>query len=143
MATLTRETRPDASAASEPVEVPEFGEDESGEAYQVIVHALSVHDWNMMFRGVRQSILPGAENGQANRLPVAADYDEICLVAATSARDDAGELVFGKDVTEAVEYVKELPGDYWPAILRIYGAAMRLSDYSWIGDTAINSAEKN
>lgn len=144
MSSLSRSTLPETAPEYEKVEVPEFGQDDEGKPLYVNVRGLSVHDWNMMFRAVRSLRPDLSQNGsRGSSLPVTAEYDEICLVAASCSYDDSGHLVFGVNVDEALEMVMGLSGSYWPAVLRIYSKVMAMSRHSWVSEQAIEEAEKN
>lgn len=121
---LTFNQLPDVLYRKTDVDVPEFGEDMT-----VTVRELTVRDKQIlssqMFGGTM-------ENAAAP------------IIAALTAIDTKGNLVFGKTRQQAIERVSALPEQYLVAVLRIAQAAIHLTSGKPMDDMqAVDEAEKN
>lgn len=89
------------------VELPEFGVDQDGQTFSVVVRELTVADRLFLATYLRDR-------------PEGA----LVVVAALAAMDEEGELVFGPDQRGAVAMCESLPAGYMPALQRIAEAAL-------------------
>lgn len=136
MPTLTFETLPETTLETRPVEVAEFGS-ENDQPFTVNVRGLTVAEWTLL---LRRAFETNMANGQ---LSLKDDYDEVCLVAAMCSLDDEGRPVFGRSRAEAEEFLRNLPSEYRPALRRIHGQALALSNHRRDLNEAVEAAEKN
>lgn len=135
------------------VEAHEFGVDEKdGAPYVARVRSLTVSEWEILVKGsvdIQATREQRASLGEAGELVLRDDFDDACLVTAWCTIDDDDRLVFGRSKREAERRVRALPSRYYPAILRIYRAALRASNLSSDSDEQAElidpetSAEKN
>ena len=120
----------------EEVPVPEMGIDEDGEAGSeelvVLVRAMSVFEWDQLMRSAWTTT--ETENGETPGLKLKQDYNELCLVAAMCSYDDQGNLVFGVDIQDANERLKNLHRKYRPALQRIHKKALEMSGQGYGSD---------
>lgn len=119
MPTLSFDSLPEIDSDLVVVEVPEFGDEAT-----VNVRPLTVHHQSVLARmTIEDPTLP-------------AD----AVIAALSAHDDKGGLVFGKTPKAAIQLLLALPADpYRPAIRRISDACLSMMRK----DGADGDAQKN
>lgn len=123
----------------EQVPVPIFGED-----LVVKVRAMTVFEWDLLMRSAWSTA--DAENGEAPTIKLKQDYNEICLVAAMCSYDDEGNLVFGVDIKDANERLRNLHRMYRPDLQRIHKKALEMSGQGYgkgRDEKTAEEAEKN
>lgn len=132
MTNLGRNHVPIFRFPTETVSVAEFGSDDSGEPWVVLVRAMTVAD-----RAFLGNLMSNA--GQA-----AGSHSATAIVAALSAVDERGELVFGTNRMEAVLNCEKFPAGIAAALERIAEVALRLSRAGAENDSeAVMQAKKN
>jgi hypothetical protein len=132
---LTFRDLPKATAESEVVEVPEFGE-----GFTVNGRGLTVSHYSILGAYMRAAGVDPAINGGRPAVEAMAEYQVINT--ALGAYDDNGNLVFGETPAEAINTVRSLPSQYSPAIQRISGVVTRLTS-SNNQQRVVEDAEKN
>lgn len=131
MTNLGRNHVPIFRFPTENVPVAEFGTDDTGQPWVVLVRAMTVAD--RAFLGNLMSA------GQA-----AGSHSATAIIAALSAVDDGGELVFGANRMEAVLNCEKFPAGIAAALERIAEVALRLSRAGAENDSAaVMQAKKN
>lgn len=118
------------------VEVPEFGTDDEGRPFEIVVHGLTVRD-----RAILSSYLTNFGLREESLS---------CVIVALASRDDVnGDLVFGESRAAAVDTVSNLHSHYMEAISRLSQVAIELTSDSGDLTTIVNDekgvveAEKN
>lgn len=137
---LTLQSIPELVMTHEEVALPEFGEDENGEAFVVYVRPLTVLTNNLLTKYMNTFTIN--EDGNLDR-KVNRDRDEPCIIAALHTYDGDGNLVFGVDYEDAINRVESLPPAYRPAIYRISQSAIEQAKVEKGSKTAVEMARKN
>jgi len=99
------------------VDVPEFGTDENGEVYYVFARILSISE--------RQNAVQGSRWVDRDAKQILFDYPQVAYFGAVGGKEsdtDRGVRVFA-----SVDFLKELPPEFEPAITRIALKVLALS----------------